>query len=267
VGQNRRRTEQVPLRIVTTSWDDGHRSDIKIAELLSAKGLKGTFYIPILACNSNTSMTVTELRCLVSEGHEVGAHTVSHPNLTELTDACQLQREICGCKDMLQQITATEVQMFCYPKGRYNRTTIDYVRGAGYLGARTTRLLCVGLTIPRFEMPTSLQAFPHRRVRYLRNAGRAAKLSASLAMLLSSKDLVTWVRLGKRLFDSVLERGGVWHLFGHSWEVDEMGLWSELRELLDYVSNRENVIYVTNGETIRMLSSPTAWRVLAGSAA
>ena len=31
--------------IVTTSWDDGHSTDLRVAELLAAHGLKGTFYV------------------------------------------------------------------------------------------------------------------------------------------------------------------------------------------------------------------------------
>jgi len=33
--------------IVTTSWDDGHPSDLKLAELLREYDVPATFYIPI----------------------------------------------------------------------------------------------------------------------------------------------------------------------------------------------------------------------------
>jgi hypothetical protein len=35
-------------RIVTTSWDDGDPSDLKVAELLRARALSGTFYVPFI---------------------------------------------------------------------------------------------------------------------------------------------------------------------------------------------------------------------------
>ena len=34
------------MKIITTSWDDGHPLDFKLAELLNKYNLKGTFYIP-----------------------------------------------------------------------------------------------------------------------------------------------------------------------------------------------------------------------------
>lgn len=36
------------LSIMTTSWDDGDPCDLKVAELLRARGLAGTFYIPLI---------------------------------------------------------------------------------------------------------------------------------------------------------------------------------------------------------------------------
>jgi hypothetical protein len=54
--------------------------------------------------------------------------------------------------------------------------------------------------------------------------------------------------LGKQLFDEVLEDGGIWHLYGHSWEIEELGIWDDLLEMLDYVSHHSNVTYLTNGQ-------------------
>ena len=31
--------------IVTTSWDDGHPLDLKVADILSEFGIQGTFYV------------------------------------------------------------------------------------------------------------------------------------------------------------------------------------------------------------------------------
>src|SRR5688500_11915407 len=33
--------------IVTTSWDDGHPLDIRLAEMLARHGVAGTFYVPL----------------------------------------------------------------------------------------------------------------------------------------------------------------------------------------------------------------------------
>ena len=65
--------------------------------------------------------------------------------------------------------------------------------------------------------------------------------------------LNNWLELGKRLFDSMMEKGGMWHLYGHSHEIENLGLWRDLEEMLDYVGNRKGVMYVPNCELIRLL--------------
>ncbi len=50
------------------------------------------------------------------------------------------------------------------------------------------------------------------------------------------------------LFDTVLETGGVFHLWGHSWELDGRRDWERLDRVLDYIAGRSDVRYVANGE-------------------
>ena len=56
-------------------------------------------------------------------------------------------------------------------------------------------------------------------------------------------------------FDRFLEDGGIWHLWGHSWEIDQLGLWDELAEMLDYVHGREDVLYLNNGDVLQYLAT------------
>src|SRR5437870_4578328 len=72
--------ERVP-RIVTTSWDDGDLSDLKLAELLNSRGLRGTFYVPINPYRGRPALDHANLRFLSSAGFEIGAHGVSHQYL------------------------------------------------------------------------------------------------------------------------------------------------------------------------------------------
>jgi hypothetical protein len=68
----------------------------------------------------------------------------------------------------------------------------------------------------------------------------------------------SWRELACGLFEHVLERGGVWHLWGHSWEIEERSMWDEVGAVLDAVSGREGVDYLTNGEVVRMARSAGA---------
>ena len=54
---------------ITTSWDDGHQLDLRVAELLTKYRLHGTFYIPKAA--ENGTMKTAQIREL-SRAFEIG---------------------------------------------------------------------------------------------------------------------------------------------------------------------------------------------------
>lgn len=242
--------------LVTTSWDDGNRCDLRVAEALARHGLAGTFYVPIEPFRPGKELSLSQVRGLAGS-FEVGGHTVSHRSLTELSDQDQ-QREISDCKRMLQDRIGAEIFSFCYPKGRLSHATVRHVERAGYSGARTTRMLRSSLQFSPFEMPTTLQAFPHPAQAYVRNAIKGQNWGGLAAFALRGGRSRTWVDLGKSLFDRALATGGVWHLYGHSWELEDLNLWDPLDELLSYVARRPEVHYVTNHGVSRVLSSLSA---------
>jgi len=214
--------------------------------------LNGTFYIPINAPCGRELLRDSDLRSINSEGFEIGAHTVSHKILPRLP-ARELDYEVQACKQILEQNLGQEVVTFCYPNGRYNSETLRSVEKAGYLGARTTRMLSVRTKFPPFEMSTTLQAYPHPTLAYLRNQGRAKSISGFTKYLTTLSRCRTWVDLGKRLFDEVLEHGGVWHIYGHSWEIEKLNIWDDLTEILDYIAHRQGVTYATNAHLLSLL--------------
>jgi peptidoglycan-N-acetylglucosamine deacetylase len=233
-------------RIVTTSWDDGDRADLRVAALLQAGRLPGTFYVPLTGYRGWPTLDAAQLRELAAGGFEIGAHGVTHRTLRGLP-AAAIETEVGLSKRTLEQTIGREVAMFCYPRGRYDRRVVERVQAAGYRGARTTRMLATGLRFGAFEMPASLQVFPHTEWTYLRNMAKARQPGRMASYLGRLRGAANWVELGKRLFDRVLAEGGVWHLFGHSWEIEQRGLWAGLEELTRYVSGRPEVRYVSNG--------------------
>jgi peptidoglycan/xylan/chitin deacetylase (PgdA/CDA1 family) len=247
----------LPPRIVTTSWDDGDPLDLKVAELLRARGLPGTFYFPFIGHQGRCTLEPAHLRSLASEGFEVGGHGMSHSVLPPLRSK-EIAREVGICKNRLEGILGTQVRMFCYPKGRFNAAVARHVKNAGYEGARTTRMLRQRLDFDPFQMPTSLLAYPNKRKIYAKNLIKGRNIRGLLDYVTQFMPLDNWVSMGKILFDQVLKEGGVWHLYGHSWQIEEMGLWDELRQMLDYVSNREGVTYVSNRGVLNFLPANKA---------
>jgi peptidoglycan/xylan/chitin deacetylase (PgdA/CDA1 family) len=106
---------------------------------------------------SNLMMTRDQVRRLPALGFAVGAHTTTHPILTQ-TDARQAEREIRDSRGQLEELTGGVVDAFAYPNGRphrdYDATHVEMVRAAGYRAAVTTAwgradASCDPLQLPR----------------------------------------------------------------------------------------------------------------------
>lgn len=234
-----------PRCLVTTSWDDGDPLDLGIAKLLSECGVRGTFYVPLRGHHGSQPMGSAGLIALADGGFEIGAHGVSRPDLTKCNPQ-ELFHEVSDCKQELESTLGRPVRLLAYPRGRHDRRIIETLKEAGYSGARTTRMLARDIGDDPFRMPTTVQAYPHRPTAYIRNFIRARQMQKHWRYVLPSLLTSDWTRMAKAIFDSVLEWGGVWHLYGHSWEIAALGLWEPLRDLLTYVSGREGVLYLDN---------------------
>src|SRR5262249_33112315 len=61
-----------------------------------------------------------------------------------------------------------------------------------------------------------------------------------------------WPELARRLLRRALDEGGVFHLWGHSWELDEADQWTRLDEVLRAMKEiAADVLSLENGQIAR----------------
>ena len=86
-------------------------------------------------------MTRSQLKALRDAGMQIGAHTLSHPILANLSGP-QAEAEIRGSKQELEALLQQPVTLFAYPNGvpgrDYRREHADMVEAAGFEAAVTT---------------------------------------------------------------------------------------------------------------------------------
>jgi peptidoglycan/xylan/chitin deacetylase (PgdA/CDA1 family) len=246
-----------PATYITTSWDDGHPLDFRVAELLTKYGLHGTFYVPKTAAHG--TMTATQTREL-GRTFELGAHTLHHVVLTSATEQ-QAWEEITGSKAWLENNTGSPCLLFGPPKGRYAGRHLEIIRRAGYLGLRSAEL--VSLDFPRRQaglllMPTTLQAYPHRLLAFARNTIKRMAFGNLWRFVVHGRS-TEWPGLAQSLLGHALKCGGVFHLWGHSWELQETGQWQRLDDVLRLMSEfASQAPSLTNGQICQRALSRSA---------
>lgn len=91
----------------------------------------------------------------------VGSHTISHPLLTNCSPK-EMNDEILGSKQYLENITGEPVKYFAYPAGDYNRKVAECVINAGYEAAFAVdrhRMTSLSFEIPRIGLYQSDEAY------------------------------------------------------------------------------------------------------------
>jgi hypothetical protein len=73
---------------------------------------------------------------------------------------------------------------------------------------------------------------------------------AVLARRARPRQLWNWDDLAIALFDQTLTTGGVFHLWGHGWEIDVRRDWKRLERVLDHIGGRPGVSYLPNGALV-----------------
>ncbi len=226
--------DQSEFLIVTTSWDDGHENDFRLASLLNKYNLKGTFYIT----KDYLKPLLPEKIIEISRNHEIGAHTLTHPALTTLT-LKEAENEITGSKIYLENLLHKPVNMFCYPCGMYNEGIKQLVRKSGFIAARTCKTGNSEFPADMFEWQITL---------HVSNGSPLVTAKLMVKNKLPLKSFFDWELRAKYLFDRALKTGGIFHIWGHSWEFEEKNEWEKLERVIDYIANRSNVLYRTNSQ-------------------
>jgi peptidoglycan/xylan/chitin deacetylase (PgdA/CDA1 family) len=122
--------------IISLTFDDGWLNQYEFAmPILSKYNIKATFYIITqhLYSKSSKYMGSSEVLDLKQQMHEIGAHSVTHPDLT--IEKVNVKYEVERSKSDIE-VLGIDAESFAYPYGRYNAHTTSNVQKAGFLCAR-----------------------------------------------------------------------------------------------------------------------------------
>lgn len=236
------------MKLITTSWDDGHPMDLKLAELLDKYNLPGTFYIPRV----NSEYPVMDENSIhdLSKKFEIGGHTLNHVRLYSTRSAGFLETEIKGCFDWLKDLQGFNPVSFCFPGGVLNKAAIRAARDTGFEVLRTTELLSTSIASADHLSPTTLQLFDHPRISYLKNLVKRQQYRSFVSWLAGTDGSNNIFRLVDFYLEQVEKNDGCFHLWGHSWEIEEYNLWEKLEMVFKRISGIAEFKYIQNRDLV-----------------
>jgi peptidoglycan/xylan/chitin deacetylase (PgdA/CDA1 family) len=115
---------------IALTFDDGPNPECtpRLLDVLGACQIKAAFFFVGKFVEAHPAL----VRRVMSEGHAIGNHTWSHPNLTRIPLA-EARQELSATSQLLEQITGAAVGIFRPPYGACNAEVLIQARGLGML--------------------------------------------------------------------------------------------------------------------------------------
>ncbi len=146
----------LPAKPIVITFDNGYPPQVTAApRVMSQYGWPG-----VLNEITQDHLHPAQIRSVLELGWEVDSHSVTHPDLTELTPA-ELQYQVVDSRDYLRRTFHIPANSFCYPSSEYDAAVVAAVKAAGYTDA-TTEIPAYAtrsgnpLLLPRFEQTDGL---------------------------------------------------------------------------------------------------------------
>ncbi len=111
-------------KIIALTFDDGPhpKETLQVLDVLKKYDVKATFFI----AGKHANWYSAPLLRVSKEGHEIGNHTFSHPDISKLSSS-QIEDEIIKCEDTLVKLIGKKPTLFRPPFGSYNEKTLSEI--------------------------------------------------------------------------------------------------------------------------------------------
>ena len=141
--------EQDQARAIAITFDDGFLNNLEAAlPVMQEAGCRAINFLVADRIGKTSDweareggeadslMDESQVREWLAAGNWIGAHTCTHPRLSQLSRA-QAKEEIQASKKKLEDQFSLRIDHFAYPFGDYNQETIELVQEAGFRTAST----------------------------------------------------------------------------------------------------------------------------------
>ena len=230
------------MKAITFSYDDAVMQDIRLIEILNKYGLKATFNINSQLLGSSGFLNIEGVRVdnikhkpedikYVYEGHEVAAHTLTHPRLTLIEDEKEIIRQVEQDRLNLSELVGYEVKGFAYPCGSPNcdRRVADVIKNnTGIKYARS------------FNVTGGFEPFDD--------------LFMYEGTMSHCENWDSFFEFGEKFLDLKAETPKIMYIWGHAFELDvNPKRWERFEKFCKLISGKNDIFYGTNIEVFECI--------------
>lgn len=118
-------------KVLYLTFDAGYENGYtdEILDVLSKHNVKAAFFLVGDYLERNGDL----VRRMVEEGHIVGNHTASHPDMSKIADKTAFSKELEEVETLFQEITGKELPKFYRPpQGVYSQKNLEQAKELGY---------------------------------------------------------------------------------------------------------------------------------------
>ncbi len=202
-------------KVLTMSYDDGKEEDRRLVELFNQYGMKGTFHVNS-GLRENSRIPLAEYKTLYA-GHELSAHTYTHPTIARCPIE-QVVQQIMEDRKQLEEAVGYPIRGMSYPNGSYSKEIMGLLPS---LGIRYSRI--VGNS-DNFDMPENFlewKATCHHNHNLLQLGETFAGLNKTQYLYMM-------------------------YVWGHSYEFTDKNNWNLMEDFCRLAGHRKDIWYATN---------------------
>jgi len=120
----------ISRKVMYLTFDLGYENGYtaKILDELKAENIKATFFLTGHYFNTNKDL----IRRIIEEGHELGNHTVHHPNLAKIESSEKIKEEIMNLHNSVKSEFGVEMKSFRPPAGTFSEKSLNITKECGY---------------------------------------------------------------------------------------------------------------------------------------
>lgn len=128
---NSRYVEDTEQRVLYLTFDAGYENGhtAKILDALKKHKVKATFFLV-----GNYFKTSPELvKRMVDEGHIIGNHTYSHPDMSQISSEENFRKELSMLEEEYKRVTGKDMKKYYRPpQGKYSESNLKMANDMGY---------------------------------------------------------------------------------------------------------------------------------------